>query len=53
MEYPIKIIVEDEDGGYIVATISTTVENADEEFIPVYKYKEYYHTLESAVKEEF
>jgi hypothetical protein len=53
MELPLKIIVETQDGEYIVATYLTTKENADEEDIPVYRYKEYYHNLESAIRDEF
>lgn len=49
--YPKEIIIEDQDGGYIIAEYSRDTEDADEHFIPIYKYKEYYHDLESAVKE--
>lgn len=51
MVYPSKILIKDEEGGYIVATYSTTEENADEEYIPIYEYKEYYHDRESAIRD--
>lgn len=50
-----KIIVVDQDGGYIVAEKNDNVQiiNSKNVFILVYKYKEYYHDLESAVRDEF
>lgn len=48
-----KIIVRDQDGGFIVATLMNVVETPDENFVEVYKYEEYYHSLESAIKNEF
>ena len=52
---PDKILVEDQDGGYIVAekVDNKDIVNTDEIYIPLYKYKEYYHNLESALKSEF
>lgn len=48
---PKKIIVEDEDGGYYIAEYVTTQETPDEVYIPIYKTKEYYHDLESALRD--
>ena len=49
-----KIIVEDVDGGFIVAErVNRELENADEEEVKLYRYKEYYHDLESAIRDEF
>lgn len=46
-----EIIVKDVDGGYYIAKYVTTTENADENFIRVYECKEYYHDLESALRD--
>lgn len=46
-----QVIIEDPDGGYIIAEYKTTVENADENYVRIYKYKEYYHDLESAIRD--
>jgi len=46
-----EIIVEDVDGGYYIAKYVTTKENADENFVRIYKCKEYYHDLELAMEE--
>jgi hypothetical protein len=46
-----KILVKDVNDEYDIAEWVTTVENADEEFIEVYKVREHYHTLESALRD--
>lgn len=55
--YPVKILIDDGDGGYFVATLTmTTTVNPDDkekEMIPVYRNKEYYHDKESAIRNEF
>lgn len=51
MELPKKIIVEDLDGGFIIAEYQTVREDTDEQDIPIYKYKEYYHDLNTAIRE--
>lgn len=56
MEFPNKIIVDDsENFNVIVAELDTSrgYETPDEIFIPVYKIKEIYHSLEDAIREEF
>ena len=51
MEPPLIIIVDDGDGGFIVAHLVDVKENADEEQVHVYKKVEYYHTMESALRD--
>ena len=49
---PKVILVADENGGYIKATlIDKELETPDEEPIYLYKWVEYYHSLESALKD--
>lgn len=53
MELPEKILIKDLDDGYIKAKLDhkRDLENADEEFIPIYIYVEYYHDLSSAIRD--
>lgn len=46
---PIRILVK-ADSGYYIATYSTTAEDVDENFIPVYEVGKFYHTLEEALR---
>ena len=50
-EAPKRILVKDENDGYILAEYFTTAENIDEEDVLVYKQVEYYHDLESALRD--
>jgi len=52
---PEKIIVETYDGEFIVAELdhSKQIENSDGQYIYYYKFKEIYHILEDAIKNEF
>jgi len=49
--YPKEIIVEDEDGGFIIVRYDRAIEDADEQFIYIYKHKSYHHDIESAKAE--
>lgn len=51
MSYARFILIEDTDGGYVKAEYQTDKENPDEESIPVYKQVDYFHDLESALRE--
>lgn len=46
-----QVLVEDVDGGYILAEYKTVVKTPDEEHITVYKQIEYYHSLEEAIRD--
>ena len=51
-ELPKKIIIEDQFGdGFYIAEYRETEENANGENIPIYKVKEYYHELHSAIED--
>jgi hypothetical protein len=54
-DWPRRIIVLDEDNGAIVAELDTSkdIQTADEDHVPVYKQIEYYHDLDTAVRDEF
>lgn len=47
---PHILVKEPNSDGYYLAKWIETRENADEEFIEVYECKEYYHDLESALR---
>lgn len=49
MAWPEIIIMADQDGGFTVAELDRTMcVTGDDADVPVYKYKEYYHSLRSA-----
>ena len=48
MKIPNRVIVIDQDGGYILAERQL---NWNKDQTPIYVYKEYYHDLESAMNE--
>ena len=49
-EVPQVIVVRDLDGGYILAKIEFIDQIGDGPAVPVYRYVEYYHSLESVLK---
>ncbi len=44
-------IFDDDDGGYWVVEFKEYIQNQYGQDIPIYKRKEYYHDLETALKE--
>lgn len=52
-KFPRKILIEDVDGGVISAVLFYVDQVASNEPVCIYRYKEYYHSIESARKEEF
>jgi hypothetical protein len=53
-QYPVKIIIRDIDGAYILAERDMQASwpcDHKGDVIPIYKQKEYYHTLESLMQD--
>lgn len=52
-DIPKKIIVQDLDMGYIIAELKEMRQQPDKDRIYVYEYKDYFHNIDSAIKEHF
>jgi len=46
-----QILIIDQDDGIIVATKKETILTPHDGLVDVYKYKEYYHSLDDALKD--